>query len=123
MGIIYKYLPEKGIIEIEIKGRLSYDIAKNYSMEAQKLGRENHCSKYLFDHSNTTLTKGIQRIYTDGAVLEQFGFKVTDKIAILIKCKKDNPLLLNEGRNNIKWSNCRYFSSYSKASSWLIKDS
>jgi hypothetical protein len=119
MSYTLEYIPDKEYIEIIILGRVNYSSAKEYSKEALKLARSNNCNKFLIDHSKTKVSGGIHKIYTDGNALEQFGFKVKDKIAIYIKCKKDNFLLLEAASKNIKWSDFRYFNSLKKALIWL----
>jgi hypothetical protein len=122
MDYSVKYLPEERMVKIIIHGRLNFTTARKYSKEAIKLARENNCSKFLIDHTKTKLIEDIHQIYTDGAVLEQFGFQVTDKIAIIIECKQDDALLLERLTNNIKWSNFRYFNISNEAVAWLIED-
>ncbi len=122
MGYLVNYLPDERIVKIIIQGRLNFTTARKYSKEAIKLARKNNCSKFLIDHTKTKLIEGIHHIYTDGAVLEEFGFQVTDKIAIFIECKHENALLLETAANNIKWSNFGYFNASDKAVAWLSED-
>ena len=121
MSRTIKYIADKKIVEVIVRGRINFGTAQNYSVEAIKVARENNCSRFLIDHSKTELFEGIQRIYTDGAVLEQFGFQVTDKIAIVIESKNNHALLTDAAANNIKWSNFRYFNTVTKAVEWLLK--
>jgi hypothetical protein len=122
MGYLINYLPEERIVKIIIQGRLNFTTARKYSKEAIKLARKKNCSKFLIDHTKTKLIEGIHHIYTDGAVLEEFGFQVTDKISIIIESKNENALLLERLADNIKWSNFRYFNTSNKAVTWLIED-
>jgi hypothetical protein len=119
MGYTVDYLADEEIVKIAITGRLNFTTAQEYSKEARKLAREYECKKYLIDHSETILPDGIKQIYTDGDVLKQFGFQNTDKIAILVDCKKDDELLQEKAAENVKWSKSKYFNNRNKAIIWL----
>ncbi|MFC2103024.1 hypothetical protein ACFLSS_01200 [Bacteroidota bacterium] len=113
------YLEEKKIIQVVIKGRVNFKLAQQYSMEAIKLAREYNCKKYLINHSKTFLEENIYKIHTDGDALEQFGFKSTDKIAVVISRKLDDLRFSEATDANVKWSNFKYFNSVKDAVSWL----
>jgi hypothetical protein len=121
MGYKIEYTANNEIVKIIIDGRVNFNTARKYSKEAIEFSLDYNCVKFLFDHSKTKLTEGIRRIYTDGDILEQFGFQPKDKIAILIECEKDDPLLRETNSINAKWSNFRYFNSGKKALEWLIE--
>ena len=113
------YLEDKKIIQVVIKGRVNFKLAQQYSMEAIKLAREYNCKKYLINHLKTLLAEGIYRLHTDGDALEQFGFKASDKIAIVISRAKDDQHFSDETDSNAKWSNFKYFDSVKEAVRWL----
>jgi hypothetical protein len=102
-----------------VKGRVNYQIVQQYSIEAVKLARENNCRKFLINHSKTRLEDGIYKIHTDGDALEKFGFKTTDKIAIVISRERDALRFGEETDANVKWSNFKYFDSAKEAVRWL----
>ena len=83
------YLEGKKIVLVKVKGRVNFQIVQQYSIEAIKRAREYNCKKYLIDHSKTSLEAKIYKLHTDGDALQKFGFKTTDKIAIVIKRAKD----------------------------------
>ena len=84
MEYTVEYLEDKKIVQVNVKGRVNFQIAEQYSTEARKLAHEYNCKNYLINHSKTSLEANITRYHTDGDVLEQFGFKSSDKIAIVI---------------------------------------
>jgi hypothetical protein len=113
------YLEDKKIVQVKVKGRVNYQIVQQYSIEAVKLARENNCRKFLINHSKTRLEDGIYKIHTDGDALEKFGFKTTDKIAIVISRERDALRFGEETDANVKWSNFKYFDSAKEAVRWL----
>lgn len=116
------YISEKNIIEIKISGRLNFKIAEQYSKEAVKLALLNDCSKFLFDHTETKIKPGTSNFHSTGDELQQFGFKETDKIAI-VKVVTKQKLNLNDSENkNSSWSNFRNFHSNNidEAYKWLL---
>ena len=84
MEYTIEYLEDKKIVQVKVKGRVNFQIAQQYSMEARKLAHEYNCKKYLINHSKTSLEANIYKIHTDGDALEKFGFKNTEKVAIVI---------------------------------------
>ena len=122
MGYTIDYLEDKKIVQVVIKGRVNFKLAQQYSMEAIKLAREYNCKKYLINHSKTLLEENIYKIHTDGDALEQFGFKSTDKIAVVISRKRDDLRFSEVTDTNAKWSNFKYFDSVKNAVSWLDED-
>ena len=122
MGYTINYMPEEGIVKIIIEGRINYTTAQQYSKEAIKDARDHKCSKFLFDHKETKLNKEMQQFYTDGDILQQFGFNEKDKIAVSINCKKDDDLLTEVQEENVNWSTIKYFNSSIKAAEWLLED-
>ncbi len=113
------YLEDKKIIQIKVKGRVSYQLAEQYSMEARKLAHEYDCKKYLINHSKTSLEANIYKIHTDGDALEKFGFKSTDKVAIVISRGRDDLRFSEATDANVKWSNFKYFGDAKEAVHWL----
>lgn len=111
---------DKNIIGIKVKGKLNFKLAEKYSTEAIKLAHSFQCHKYLIDHLETKLEDaGHYKLHTDGAALEKFGFKDTDKIAIIISSVKDDRLLFEKIEHNAKWSNFKYFGTKEEALAWL----
>ena len=119
MSYTINYLKDKSIVQVGIQGRVNFSLAKQYSIEAIKLAHEHNCKKFLIDHTKTTLEEGIYKIHTDGDALEQFGFKSSDKIAIVISSNKKDDHFSEITDSNVKWSNFKYFNSMEKANSWL----
>ncbi|UCH66119.1 MAG: hypothetical protein JSW63_03020 [Ignavibacterium sp.] len=122
MSYTINYLKDKKIVQVEIKGRVNFNLARQYSVEAIKLAHEHNCKKYLIDHTKTSLEAGIYKIHTDGDALEQFGLKSSDKIAIVISSDGNDNHFSEITDSNVKWSNFKYFNTMEKAVSWLIRD-
>ena len=116
------YLDDKKIIQVVIKGRVNFKLVQQYSVEAIKLAHENNCRKYLINHSKTLPEEGIYKLHTDGDALEKFGFKITDKIAIVVSRSKDDHYFKESKASNAKWSNFKYFHSAKDALRWLVAD-
>ena len=117
-----EYLEGKKLVQVRIKGRVTFQLAEQYSVEAIKLAREYNCKKYLIDHSKTSLEAKIYKLHTDGDALQKFGFKTTDKIAIVIKRAKDDRRFSEDTDSNAKWSNFKYFDTAIEALRWLGKE-
>ncbi len=113
------YLEDKNIVQVKVKGRVNFQIAQQYSIEAKKLAHEYNCRKFLINHTKTLLEANIYKIHTDGDALEQFGFKSTDKIAVVISRDQDDLLFSEATDANVKWSNFKYFDSVKEAVRWL----
>jgi hypothetical protein len=114
------YLEDKKFVQVKVKGRVNFQIAEQYSVEARKLAHEYDCKKYLINHSKTSLEANIYKIHTDGDALEKFGFKNTDKIAIVISRDRDDLRFSEATDANVKWSNFKYFGDAKEAVQWLI---
>ena len=121
MSYTINYLKDKEIVQVVIQGKVNFKIAKQYSVEAIELAHEYNCKKFLIDHTKTLLEAGIYKIHTDGDALEQFGYKHSDKIAIVISSDKKDNHFSEITDSNIKWSNFKYFNTMEKAVSWLIR--
>jgi hypothetical protein len=120
MGYVLDYRSDKDFVNIIIKGRLDFKLARQYSVEALKLAHQNNCHKFLINHIETKLEDaGIYKLHTDGAALEKFGFRFSDKIAIVISRTKDDRLFLEKAERDAKWSNFKYFDSVEEALNWL----
>jgi len=113
------YLEDKDIVQVKVKGRVNFQIAQQYSIEAKKLAHEYNCRKFLINHTKTLLEANIYKIHTDGDALEQFGFKSTDKIAVVISREQDDLRFSETTDANVKWSNFKYFDSAKEAVRWL----
>ena len=116
------YLEDKNIVQVKVKGRVNFQIAQQYSIEAKKLAHEYNCRKFLINHTKTLLEANIYKIHTDGDALEQFGFKSTDKIAVVISREQDDLRFSETTDANVKWSNFKYFDSAKEAVLWLAAD-
>jgi hypothetical protein len=124
MGYVIDFAPGKDFIGIKVNGKLNFEVAERYSIEALKMARQNGYHKFLIDHKETELdAAGIYKLHTDGAALEKFGFKSSDKIAIVISRAKDDHPFFEKIEHNAKWSNFKYFDTVAKALTWLNNDS
>ena len=122
MEYTIEYLEDKKIVQVKVKGRVNYQLAHQYSMEARKLAHEYKCKKYLINHSKTSLEANIYKIHTDGDALEKFGFKSTDKVAIVISRVRDDLRFSEATDANVKWSNFKYFGDVKEAIRWLAEN-
>jgi len=122
MEYTVEYLEDEKIVQVKVKGRVNFQIAEQYSMEARKLAHEYNCKKYLINHSKTSLEANIYKIHTDGDALEKFGFKHTDKVAIVISRDRDDLRFSEATDANVNWSNFKYFDSAKDALNWLVAD-
>ena len=121
MEYTLKYNAGKNIVNIKNEGRLNFQKASQYSIEATKLAHENNCNKYLIDHRDTILERGLYKLHTDGAALENFGFKSTDRVAIIISSESEGHSLNDKAINAAKWCNVKYFNVLKEAEKWLVK--
>ena len=123
MSYSIDYLADKGIVEIKIDGRLNFKTAEQYSKEAVNLGRHNNCTKFLFDHSNTTKQIGITKIHATGEELQQFGFKDSDRVAIIISNSSNESELPEAENQNSRLSLSKYFyeDNITEAFNWLAE--
>jgi hypothetical protein len=119
MEYTLEYLEDKKIVQVKVKGRVSYQLAEQYSTEARKLAHEYNCKKYLINHSKTSLEANIYKIHTDGDALEKFGFKSTDKVAIVVSRYRDDLRFSEATDANVKWSHFKYFNTVKEAFHWL----
>ena len=116
------YNSGKKIVKIKNEGRLNFQKASQYSIEATKLAHQNNCNKYLIDHTDTLLERGLYKLHTDGAALENFGFKSTDRVAIIISSPKEEDFLNDIAINAAKWCSVKYFTALKKAEKWLTRE-
>jgi len=119
MEYTVEYLEDKNIVQVKVIGKVNFQIAEQYSREARKRAHEYNCKKYLINHSKTSLEANIYKIHTDGDALEKFGFKHTDKIAIVISRDRDDLRFSEATDANVKWSNFKYFGDAKEAIRWL----
>lgn len=120
MEYLLEFLSDKKIVLMKMNGRVNFKTAEEYSVSALKMAKENNCSKFLFDHSNTKTSKGVNKFYASGSELEQFGFSSTDRVAVLLKSSEET-IMDNSVINNSRWSEVKYFSASDKKSAieWL----
>ena len=120
MQYMVDYLPDKDIVTITMTGRLSFQIAEKYSVEAVKLGRQHECNKFLFDHTETIMQSN-DNIYASGGELQEFGFGNTDRIAIVLSSLTRDSSLREPVTQNSRWSTTKYFNKENKqkAYDWL----
>ncbi len=123
MKYTVEYLPDKQIVEIKLSGRLNFQVAEKFSKEALKLARKNNCIKFLFDHSETIMQGKITRLHATGDELQQFGFKNTDHIAILIGNLENFSNFIEPNSQNGNWSTIKYFPTQNiqEANDWLFQ--
>lgn len=115
------YSPDKKYVIITNKGRLNFLKAEKYSKEAIKLARRNDCNKFIIDQRETIIHDGINNLHTYGEVLQQFGFRDSDRIAILLLNNIGNIGNSDKMDVNSRWSDIKYFNSenYNEAINWL----
>ncbi len=119
MGYSIKYEASSNYIKVDVVGKVNFKLAEEYSTEAVKLAHENRCRNFIIDHKKTDPeASGIYKLHTDGAALEKFGFKSTDKIAIVISHSEEEQSSENN-EHDAKWSNFKYFNTVEKAKDWL----
>ncbi len=116
------FLSDKGIVYVKTIGRLTIQKARQFSIEAIKLGHLNNSSKYIIDHSKTDLEQGIYKLHTDGGALEQFGFKKIDKVAVIISPQNDQNYVNENKSQEARWCDIKYFHNLSEAENWLLTD-
>ena len=123
MKFMVDFLPERGVISVNIQGRLNYQVVEQYSKEAVKLARINKCSKFLLNHKEITLRKEMINLHTTGDELQQFGYKNTDRVAILIGNKASVKNFQDLRNINSSWSSIKYFFSENTqdAFDWLME--
>ena len=110
-----RYLNESKIVEIKSVGRMSFKTAEQYSKDSIKVAHEHNCSRFLIDHVDTDPSVNI---HATGEEFQQFGFQITDKIAIVIK--HDHPTVPIS--HNSRWCESKYFDNVQEAIRWLVAD-
>ncbi len=117
------YLLGKNIVCVIMKGRLNFKTAEQYSKEAVKLARQNECTKFFIDHTKTTVQGGVNKIHTAGEELQQFGFRKTDRIAVVLANFDNDPNLLEPVNQNSRWSVVKYFceDNIEEVFDWLLE--
>jgi hypothetical protein len=58
MEYVIGYDPDKKFINIKVKGKLNFQMAEQYSVEAVKLAHTKNFHKFLIDHTQTKLEEG-----------------------------------------------------------------
>jgi len=124
MGYTVDYLPDQNIVSVKITGRLNFHIAEKYSKDAIKLAHQYNCTRFLFDHTGTILQGGVSKIHMLGEELQQFGFKNTDRIAILVSNSVYDDNSQENVNQNSRWSVLKYFSAdnIQETFSWLSEN-
>ncbi len=122
MSYKINYLDDKNIVQVNVQGRLNFGMVQHYSLESIKLAHEYNCNKFIINHTKSLQEAGIYKLHTDGDVLEQFGFKSSDKIAIVISSDQNDDHFLKTTKSNVKWCDFRYFNTIGKANKWLLED-
>jgi hypothetical protein len=117
------YLPDKNIVSVKMKGRLNFHIAEQYSKDAVKLAHQYKCTRFIFDHTATTLNGGISKIHMLGEELQQFGFKNTDRIAIIVTNPDFDDNSQEHVSQNSRWSVLKYFNpdNIQETYTWLLE--
>lgn len=113
---------DNNIIYVKNGGRLTFQKASQYSTESTKLARQHNCSRYIIDHTDTRLEHGLYKLHTDGAALENFGFKNTDRVAVILSGESEGKFLNEKAVNAAKWCSIKYFTVAKDAESWLAED-
>lgn len=123
MNYSIDYLPDQGIVGVKNMGRLNFQIAEKFSKEAVKLAHQNECSKFLFDHIETTQQGGINKLHTDVEELRQFGFLSTDKVAVVIATPLDDSELPENDSQSSRCCMIKYFctDNVQEAVQWLLE--
>lgn len=111
MKYTVEYSPEKEVVTLNIQGRLNFQFVEQYSKEAVKLARINDCKKFLLNLKDITLRKEMINLHTTGDELQQFGYKNTDRVAILIGNRASVRNFQDLGNINSNWSTIKYFFS------------
>jgi hypothetical protein len=122
MEYVIDYLDDKNIVCVKIKGKLNFRISKRYSIEALKVAHRNNCTKFLFDHSKTTVEGGIKKFYVAAEELQQYGFHNSDRIAIMVVNIDEGSQLIKHEKQNSRLSVLKYFpeNKIQEAYSWLL---
>lgn len=117
------YIPEIKIVSIKVTGRVNFQMAEKYSKEAVKLARQKDCSRFLFDFIDATKHGRINRLHTAGEEFQQFGFRNTDRMALVVSSMNDYSNLLAPANQNSRWSVLKYFSAneMKNAFDWLLE--
>ena len=110
-----RYNEQNNIVEVKSVGRISFKTAEQYSKDAIKMAHEHNCFKFLIDH---TETDPAVNIHSTGEELQQFGFKITDRIALVAKTDHSSSIV----SQNSRWSQSKYFDNVSEAINWLEAD-
>ena len=118
-----EFSPDKGVVSVIIQGRLNFQVVEEYSKEAVKLARINDCKKFLLNHKEITLRKEMINLHTTGDELQQFGYKNTDRVAIIIGNRSSVRNFQDHGNINSSWSSIKYFYSENMqdAFDWLME--
>ena len=115
------YLPDINIVDVKMQGRLSYQIAESFSKDAIKLARENDCFKFLINFEKTFIIFGVTNLFATGSELQQFGFKSSDKIAIVMHEVSSYKSSVDQEKDNVNLSQLKFFNSdhIEDALNWL----
>ena len=122
-GYTVNYLADKKIVSVITKGRVNFKSAEESAKEALKLAHQNNCSKFLLNHTETTEHGSVNTLHTSEAELRQFGFKNTDRIAIMVSNPAYNSTPQEPTSKSSHWSVLKYFDAddTNKAINWLLE--
>jgi hypothetical protein len=124
MGYTVDYLPDKKIVSVKMTGRLNFRIAEQYSKDAVKLAHQYNCTRFIFDHTATKLNGGVSKIHMLGEELQQFGFKNTDRIAIIVANLVYDDNSQEHVNQNSRWCVLKYFKAdnIQETYNWLLEN-
>lgn len=119
-----EYIPDRKIVNVIFNGRLNFKLTEQYSKEAVKIAHQNNCVKFLFNHCESIPNGTAMNLHLTGDELQQFGFKNSDRIAIIIEKLGKNKDLLKSENSNSNWCIFKYFSkeNINEAYEWLGQD-
>ncbi len=107
-GAFYKPIASSYILALAASFVVALIVTPALSMLLLKNGSSNGVESPI---TKTLLEAGIYKIHTDGDALEQFGFKSSDKIAIVISSDQSDSQFFETTDSNVKWSNFKYFNT------------
>lgn len=119
-----EYIPDRKIVNVIFNDRLNFKLTEQYSKEAVKIAHQNNCVKFLFNHCKSIPNGTAMNLHLTGDELQQFGFKNSDRIAIIIEKLGKNKDLLKSENSNSNWCIFKYFSkeNINEAYEWLGQD-
>lgn len=118
------YIPDKNIVAVKMTGRVNFQIAEQYYKEAVKTARQNNCTKFLIDYSESVSSQECNNIHTGGEEMQQFGFQSADSVAVVLKNLNDNSAPKADENPNYRWCAIKYFykTNLQEAFVWLSEN-